>query len=697
MQLRAPRFRPRRAAAFAAVALLALAPASASARDADRPSPRQALERAEQASRGELRGREQTLVNRDLAVAFRELGPRDRARAKQLMARPTTPGGDDYIDYGGVVPTRVCSAPGPGVRFCIHYVPTGPNAPSPTDLRNAAGTPGSGPNGVPDYIDTMLREFEFVAARENAQLGWPAPISDGTAGGGDEFDVYVGDIGGQGVYGYAQYEQPSDPDSVHYPAYMAMDNDYSFAEFGYGDYLVPLQVTAAHEYNHVLQGGIDIYFDSWFGEATATWMEDHVYPAGNDWINYLKAWSQFPEVPITKLSRVSTDPASIKPYGSSVFLHWLSDQPSIGPDAIRDGWLATEHVTPNAYALAALDAGLAAHGGPTTSQALGAFAAATAEWRVPGSGFRDRELYGLIPRADPAHPGVDMVRPDLADGATRSDPIDHTGFRLFKVLPNGSDAVRLNVEAPAGVASSIALVGLTGGLDTGAVTVERTELPLGGAGSVILHGVSGFSRVTAVVVNADTEVSDWSTSLDDWLFAGDGRGYTLTATKDLADPVVPVPTDPDPVDPPRVDPPVTAPPVPTPPTPGPAPTPESPRLVVPSKATTLTALRSAGSALARQLKTRGIPKLRSTRPALTFAAPGAGRLDVRVVVGGTTVSSVRANATHAGRIKARLKATPSGRRLLLRGSARRTATVVLRFTPEGAPAQELRRRIAIRR
>lgn len=403
MQLRASRFRPRRAAAFAAVAMLAFAPASASARDAGQPSPRQALERVEQAQRGELTGRDVTLANRDLAIALPDLGPRDRARAKKLMARPTDPGGDSYINYGGVTPNRICSAPGPGVRFCIHYVPTGLDAPNPTDLRNAAGTPGSGANGVPDYIDTMLREFEFVANRENTQLGWPDPISDGTAGGGDEFDVYVGDIGNQRVYGYAMYEDPSDPDSVHVPAYMAMDNDYSTAEFpGYTDYLVPLQVTAAHEYNHVLQGGIDIYFDSWFGEATATWMEDQVYPAGNDWVTtYLDAWARVPEVPVTAFTSDADSPASIKPYGSSVLLHWLSDKPGVGPDAIRDGWLQTAHVTPNAYAIAALDAGLAAHGSPSTSDAFGAFAAATAEWRVPASGFHDRELYAGIPRRPP--------------------------------------------------------------------------------------------------------------------------------------------------------------------------------------------------------------------------------------------------------------------------------------------------------
>lgn len=701
MQLRASRFRPRRAAAFAAVALLAFAPASASAKDADQPSPRQALERVEQAQRGELTGRDVTLANRDLAIALPDLGPRDRARAKRLMARPTDPDGDSYINYGGVTPNRICSAPGPGVRFCIHYVPTGLDAPNPTDLRNAAGTPGSGANGVPDYIDTMLREFEFVANRENTQLGWPDPISDGTAGGGDEFDVYVGDIGNQGVYGYAMYETPSgDPNSIHVPAYMAMDNDYSATEFpGYTDYLIPLQVTAAHEYNHVLQGGIDVEFDDWFGEATATWMEEQVYPSGNDWIGYLDGWARIPEVPVTSFTPDAPWPADNKQYGSSVLLHWLSDRPGVGPDAIRDGWLQTAHVSPNAYAVAALDAGLAAHGGSSTTQAFGAFAAATAEWRVPASGFHDRNLYAGIVRRPPTSPGLEVARSGaLSDASPRSDTIDHTGYRLYTVLPNGSDAVRLNVTAPAGVASSIALVGRTGGIDTGTVTTRRLELPLGGKGSVTLDGLAGFNRVTAVVANTGTEVTGWDPTIGprgNWTFAGDGRSYAVTATKDLSDPVDPSP-DPVPADPTPADPPVTVPVAPTPPAPGPRPTAPAPKLVVPSKAKTLSALRDLGNGLARQLRTHGITKLRSTRPAFSFSAPSAGRLDVRVTVGGKTVSSVRANASRAGRLKARLKATPSGRRLLRSGS-RKTATVVLRFTPKGGATQELRGRITIRR
>jgi hypothetical protein len=50
---------------------------------------------------------------------------------------------------------------------------------------------------------------------------------------------------------------------------MVMDNDFSQAEFGYADPSYPLSVTAAHEYNHVLQNAYDYLEDPWMFEATA--------------------------------------------------------------------------------------------------------------------------------------------------------------------------------------------------------------------------------------------------------------------------------------------------------------------------------------------------------------------------------------------------------------------------------------------
>jgi hypothetical protein len=715
-----------------ATLLVCAAPASAAP---GRPEPgrsaaREALQQAADARAGVRGAPEVTIANRDLAVSVDALGADDRKRARAILARPTDtqpliPGpNDDLFYYGDATVKQVCDA-----HFCIHYATSGPQAPAATDTTGASGVAGTTPNGVPDYIDLMLRTFQRVRSVENDTLGWRAPAGDGYDGEPaaqaqqlpNRLDVYVGDVGSQGVYGYAVPESRTTDDRT-YDAYMVMDEDYS--EFGYPAPEVPLQVTAAHEYNHVLQFATDVYFDSWFGESTATWMEDQVYPAGNDWLNYLRSWRTVPEFPITSFSPDDADNArALKVYGSSVFLHWLADNPAVGGtdprgvDTIRDAWNAMRTTRPADFAVGAIDAGLAAHGGSTTSALFGRFAAATAEWRVPGSGFHDRERYASIPVGGTA--GVDMVRAATLTTATpRTTTLDHLGYRLYDVAKPAADGVRLTVTAPAGVASSISLVGRTGGIDTGTVTISRTELPSGGTGSVDLTGLSGFSRVTAIVTNSDTRVSLYGAS--DWVWPADGSSYTLALGTDLSTtPAPPTTTQPTPT-------------TTTPATTTPAPTTTSgttqtttttataapsPTTITPTAPTTTTAapvpnptpspftltkasilspLGVTSRALARTLSSHGITKLRRGVSGLAFRAPGAGRLTVSVRVGSRTVASGSRTATARAPITVRVRSTVTGRRRLAARPSRRV-TLVLRFTPKVGAAQTVRRTITIRR
>ena len=56
-------------------------------------------------------------------------------------------------------------------------------------------------------------------------------------------------------------------------------------------------------------------------------MEEKVYPDGNDWQSYMTRWATFPEVPLTHYNlEDDADPSNIKVYGSSLFIHWLSDR-----------------------------------------------------------------------------------------------------------------------------------------------------------------------------------------------------------------------------------------------------------------------------------------------------------------------------------------------------------------------------------
>ena len=48
------------------------------------------------------------------------------------------------------------------------------------------------------------------------------------------------------------------------------------------------QVTAAHEYNHVLQFAYDLRQDTWMFESTATWAEEKVFDGVDDYVTYMR-------------------------------------------------------------------------------------------------------------------------------------------------------------------------------------------------------------------------------------------------------------------------------------------------------------------------------------------------------------------------------------------------------------------------
>ena len=218
-------------------------------------------------------------------------------------------------------------------HFCVHWVEQGLDAPEPEDRDG---------DGVPDYVERVLRVAERVHRVENGKLGWREPRSDGRRGGRNgKTDVYLSQIGGE-LFGYAAPDrgqatkQHRIPRRLH--GYLVLDNDYSAFEFPATKPLADLQVTFAHEYNHILQFGYDAYQDPWFAEATATWMEDQVYNRINDYLRYVRRWVKLYETPLTA--------NSIKEYGTAVWNQWLARR--YGPEIIRKAWAGAIDAMPGA-------------------------------------------------------------------------------------------------------------------------------------------------------------------------------------------------------------------------------------------------------------------------------------------------------------------------------------------------------------
>ena len=170
------------------------------------------------------------------------------------------------------------------------------------------------------------------------------------------------------MLGYAATD-PGQADPHQKFAYMVMDNDYA----DQGDPAAVMQVTAAHEYNHVLQFAYDAAQDTWMFESTAVWMEDRVYDAVDDYLGYIPTWATLDEIPLAKTFED-------KHYGSAVWNMWLDAQH--GPDLIRDAWEGSAGASPQSFAPGAYDAALTAGGHPGFSPSFVSFVADLAEWRT---------------------------------------------------------------------------------------------------------------------------------------------------------------------------------------------------------------------------------------------------------------------------------------------------------------------------
>jgi len=397
--------------------------------------------------------RDVTVALRDLAVALPALSGAERRQARNLLARPTDKNDRDYFGKEAD-DSPLCDA-----QFCIHWTDKAKNRPASEGF-------------VQQIRKSVTRSHDV----ENDSLGWKKPKSDGKLGarhglGKDgQTDVYVTNLG-KNLYGYASTDPGQRGRKRH--AYLVLDNDYT----GFPSPPVKsMQVTVAHEYNHILQFNYDVFEDVWLFESTATWAEEKVYPAIDDYLYYLPTVASEPQVPMTG--------QSIKVYGEAVWNHWLSAR--FGDAVVRNVW----EVSPKqeGFAVDAYDEAIENAGGPGFPRELGDFFAATAEWRsIPA--FPDYSDYPDVKRSGRVTEDADKTK------------LDNTSYRLYKVEPTAA-AVTLKVKAEKGTRSSISLVGREGG-QPGALTTATRYLGKGGSGKVTLADPGRFSRVTAVVANVD--------------------------------------------------------------------------------------------------------------------------------------------------------------------------------------------------
>jgi hypothetical protein len=441
---------------------------------------------------------------RDLAAALPSLTGSERRQARALLARPPANDGQPREPFGAEWPDNAGEEVHETPHFVIHW-PDVPGCSAPKQACDEPDLTDTAPaNGVPDYIEDVADAAEESFAVENGELGWPEPKPDRDRGGDERVDVYVADIcneqpQGSCIFGYANTDDPAAKCSgppFRCSAYLVLDNDYNLEEFGYEDPGIPLRVTTAHEYNHILQFRIDTRQDGWMFESTAVWSEEQVFPDDDDWLFYLTVWKRTSNKPLTSFGAGG----GLRVYGSAVWNHWLDIGAGYGPEAILDAWEASRKTNPKEYAVGAYDRAIRRNGGQGFSQEFGRFAAATAEWRVLDGDF----------------PGPDANEPDEAQfpdvkragrlrrgGRAQRFTLDHTAYRLLRVKPGSANRLALRVKAPRRVRTAIALVGREGSPVNGEIGTKREFARRGGKLTVRLRNVGDFRRITAVVVNAD--------------------------------------------------------------------------------------------------------------------------------------------------------------------------------------------------
>lgn len=412
---------------------------------------------------GEI-GKDATPSMVQMAKEWDSLSPSTKSEILELRAK----------GFGELKETRETA------HFALHFATQGSSAVPAQDADR---------NGTPDFVDAAAASLEHVWQTEVVALGYPAP--KGTPA--QKFHVYFRDMA---YYGYAMptnVEQTAAAPvaSGTASAYIVIEND--FYGFPPNDVDVTgreavrrgaLQVTLAHEFMHAVQFNLNVYQSGWLMESHATWAEDVVYDAVNDWRWYVQSFLRTPDYPL--FNRYV--------YGAAFFQHWLSE--TRGVEVQRRVWEAARSMSaPDAVRTAAL-------GG--SWEEMKAFA--PAEYLLGISDY-SRDPASVVPtpanlvRASHRAFPVAVTVPASTNRVANRAPWG-LGANFVDFVPGPSGAITLAFDGQDGLAWRAYAVATP--LRGGPVSVVPIPLDAGSAGSVTLDGFGvRWSKVTLVPTIAD--------------------------------------------------------------------------------------------------------------------------------------------------------------------------------------------------
>lgn len=236
----------------------------------------------------------QTGVRRGARLDWDKLQPSTQEILAKELSRPVLQGERILTPVGG--------------HFNFHYATSGSDAPDLSDSKNN--------NGVPDWVETVAGVFEYVYQIEVNKMGYKAPPVA-------RYDVYLRDLVPRGAYGVTADDGIPALPGTSAASYIEIDRAFSnpiFTLNGLYSKEQMLQITAAHEFHHAIQFGYNYYFDFWYAEVTATWIEDEIYDSVNQLYGYLRSY-----VPLASTIALNAPLGANSEYGRWIFNRYLTE------------------------------------------------------------------------------------------------------------------------------------------------------------------------------------------------------------------------------------------------------------------------------------------------------------------------------------------------------------------------------------
>ncbi len=169
---------------------------------------------------------------------------------------------------------------------------------------------------VKGYLDNdkIISKFKTLMGRNL--------MSDGTKGGDGKLDIYIAPTGEDLAITYAENGTPT---ASHILLNTTLTDDKV------------LKTTLAHEIFHSFQYvyKYNTTRDNWWGEATAVWSEDFIYPAANTEQEWLERFINYPEVELFKET-----PPRDHHYAAYIFSYFMTK--TLGKDLMKKTWEGCE-------------------------------------------------------------------------------------------------------------------------------------------------------------------------------------------------------------------------------------------------------------------------------------------------------------------------------------------------------------------